>query len=119
MPDTIVIAYGIAAAEYAILTVVLIVAALRNHFRHHLFRPAIFAVALLSAVNAAQNSMRIYSGILRTTGQTADYLAFMNSDWWTWGAIAATVAGAVLFYTLVLAYPSSTYSEPEDAEITD
>lgn len=109
MPDAIVIAYGIAAAEYGMLTAVLVVAATRNHFRHHLFRPAILAVALLCSVNAAQNAMRVYGALLRTSGQTADYLAFMASNWWTWGAVAATVAGAVLFYTLVLAYPEARH----------
>jgi hypothetical protein len=107
MPSAIVIAYGIGAAEYAILTIALVAAALRNSFRHRAIRPAVLALALLSAVNAVQNAMRVYAALLRTSGQTAAYLAFMASEWWAWGAVAATVAGAVLFYTLLLAYPES------------
>lgn len=108
--DPIVFTYGVAAAEYLVLALVLIVAAMRNHFAHKQFRPAILALSSLSMILAVQNAMRIYSAYLRTSGKVVEFTAFLQSPWWLYTNVLATVAGAFLFFTLVIAYPASRYS---------
>ena len=108
--DPIVITYGIAAAEYLVLAIVLVAAAVRNHFAHRQFRPAILSLATLSFILSVQNGLRIYSAYLRTTGKMVAYFDFLGSGWWLFTNILATLAGAALFFTLIIAYPASRYS---------
>ena len=108
--DPIVITYGIAAAEYLVLAIVLVAAAVRNHFAHRQFRPAILSLATLSGVLALQNLLRIYSAYLRTAGHMTAYLDFLKSPWWLATNVMATLAGALLFFTLIIAYPASRYA---------
>jgi len=105
--DPIVVTYGIAAAEYLVLAILLTVAAVHNHFAHSQFRPAILSLASLSAILAVQNGLRIYSAYLRTTGKMVTYLAFLESPWWLLTNVLATLAGAALFFTLIIAYPAT------------
>lgn len=105
--DPIVISYAVTAAEFGLLTVLLVVGAWRNHFKQHKTRPVILSLAFLCSATGVQSGMRVATAYMRTTGNVAAFYDLLQSGVWFWSNVLAAVAGAALVFTLLLAYPES------------